>query len=102
MQSSIQSLLEGLPPTPTTWEVHENYHHGGYARRSKELDAFIQQFYQEHQIVLDPIYTGKLFYALYDLLEKGHFPPGSRVVAIHTGGLQAFACSLERSVFYSR
>ena len=94
MQKTIQTLLTELPPSPTVWEVHENYHHGGYARRSKSLDEFIQSFYQKHEIVLEPIYTAKLFFALYDLLEKGYFPKNSKVVAIHTGGLQAYACSV--------
>ncbi len=94
MQNTIQSLLTELSPSPTPWEVHENYHHGGYARRSTVLDEFIQSFYQEHEILLEPIYTGKLFFALYDLLEQDYFPKGSKVVAIHTGGLQAYASSL--------
>ncbi|MEL6657075.1 MAG: pyridoxal-phosphate dependent enzyme [Bacteroidota bacterium] len=94
MQSTIQSLLAERPSSPTPWEVHESYHHGGYAKRSRPLNEFIQWFYQEHEIVLDPIYTGKLFYALYDLLERGYFSNGSSVVGIHTGGLQAFASSL--------
>lgn len=73
-----------------SWSVVESFHHGGYAKNSKVLDAYIQDFHQQHGILLEPIYTGKLFYALHQLLLQGHFPVGSSVVAVHTGGLQAY------------
>lgn len=96
MSKEINGHLELLPNTTTPWCVMDDYHHGGYALRSPALDDFIQRFYQEHGIVLDPIYTGKLFFALYDLLDQDYFPRGSDVVAIHTGGLQAFASRLNQ------
>ena len=91
MSKEVRTHLDSLSLSADNWSVADDYHHGGYARRSRALDAFIQSFYEEQRILLDPIYTGKLFYALYDLLEQGYFPEGSRVVGIHTGGLQAFA-----------
>ncbi len=97
MRKEINRHLEQLPETATRWTTLDDYHHGGYARRSPALDNFIQHFHHEHGIILEPIYTGKLFFALYDLLEQGYFPEGSQVVAIHTGGLQAFASRLDRS-----
>lgn len=95
MRQEINRHLELLPKSATRWTVLDDYHHGGYARRSSALDDFIQDFYQNHGIVLEPIYTAKLFFALYDLLAQGYYPGGSEVVAIHTGGLQAFASRLE-------
>ena len=50
----------------------------------------------QYQIKLDPIYTGKLFYGVLDLLGKNYFPKGSRIVIIHTGGLQSWAGFKER------
>ncbi|MGL6269865.1 MAG: 1-aminocyclopropane-1-carboxylate deaminase/D-cysteine desulfhydrase [Chitinophagaceae bacterium] len=64
------------------------YHFGGYAKKSKELIEFMNAFYKSHDIPTDFIYTGKLMYALCDLIRKEFFPTGSRILAIHSGGLQ--------------
>lgn len=93
MAGDVEQQLAAMGQKKTNWEVHSNYHHGGYARQSPELLAFIQSFYQQHGILLEPVYTGKLFFALYALLAQGYFPAGSRVVGIHTGGLQSFGCA---------
>lgn len=87
MRKEVTSFLGGTYPN---WDVYEQFHHGGYAKRSAELMAFIQAFRAQHGIQLEPIYTGKLFFALEELLRQGVFPSGSRVVGIHTGGLQGF------------
>jgi len=70
------------------WEVITDYHFGGYAKYDLELIDFINKFKKETQIPLDPVYTGKMMFGIYGLIEKGYFPTGSRVLAIHTGGLQ--------------
>jgi 1-aminocyclopropane-1-carboxylate deaminase len=75
----------------TNYELHTGYHFGGYAKLPLELRAFIQHFEADFGVLLDPIYTGKLLAGLLDLIEKGHFAPGSTVVAVHTGGVQAWA-----------
>ncbi|SDY76726.1 1-aminocyclopropane-1-carboxylate deaminase/D-cysteine desulfhydrase [Hymenobacter psychrophilus] len=76
--------------TYTNWELNTDYHGGGYARLGPELRQFIVDFRQRHGILLDPIYTGKLLCGLLNLAAKGHFERGSTVLAIHTGGLQAW------------
>jgi len=73
------------------YELHTGYHGGGYAKLPPELRAFIRQFEAAYGVLLDPIYTSKLLVGVLDLIEKGHFAPGSTVVAVHTGGLQAWA-----------
>lgn len=73
------------------YHLHLNAHFGGYARYSAELLAFIDSFYQRHHVLLDPVYTGRLLAGVLQLIEAGHFAPGSTVVAIHTGGLQGWA-----------
>lgn len=78
------------------WEICTGYHFGGYAKWSPELINFIRRFKSEHGIALDPVYTGKLFFGLFDLASKGHFPRGSTVLAVHTGGLQGVAGFEER------
>ncbi|WP_052732518.1 1-aminocyclopropane-1-carboxylate deaminase/D-cysteine desulfhydrase [Hymenobacter terrenus] len=73
------------------YALQTDYHFGGYAKYSAELLVFIRQFREQHGILLDPIYTGKLLFGVLDLIGKGYFRRGSTVVAVHTGGLQAWA-----------
>lgn len=78
---------------PDTWnhgqlDLVMDYHFGGFAKKTPELIAFIKNFYTQHHILLDFVYTAKMMYGITDLLQKGYFPPGSRILAIHTGGLQ--------------
>ena len=70
------------------WQVITDYHFGGYARFTPDLIGFINDFKKNYHIPLDPIYTGKLFYGLFDLIANGFFKPDSRILAYHTGGLQ--------------
>jgi 1-aminocyclopropane-1-carboxylate deaminase len=70
------------------WELVTEYHFGGYAKVNSELIHFINHFYQKNQIPLDPIYTGKMVYGVLDLIKKEWFPKGSKILLIHTGGLQ--------------
>ena len=70
------------------WTLNTNYHFGGYAKSSAELEDFIVAFYHSHGIKLEPVYTGKMMYALYDLIKKGYFEKNSRILAIHSGGIQ--------------
>jgi len=70
------------------WELHTNYHFGGYGKVNDTLVEFINTFKTAHDIPLDPIYTGKMMFGIYDLIEKGYFPKTSKILAIHTGGLQ--------------
>ncbi|MDN3677995.1 pyridoxal-phosphate dependent enzyme [Flavobacterium paronense] len=70
------------------WELITEYHFGGYAKVSEELIQFINEFYQEHKVLLDPIYTGKMMFGVMDLITKNYFPENSKILVIHTGGLQ--------------
>ncbi len=68
--------------------IHYDYHFGGYARKSPLLFNFMNKLYADTAIPTDFVYTGKLFYAAIDLVNKKHFPAGSRLLVIHSGGLQ--------------
>ncbi len=72
----------------SNWYINCEYHFGGYGKVSDELISFINQFYREQQIPLDPIYTGKMMFGVMDMIEKKLFPKGSKILVIHTGGLQ--------------
>jgi len=65
----------------------QNYSFGGYAKTTPELIEFIKEFYQEHQILLDYVYTGKLMYGIFDLISKNYFPENTTIIAVHTGGV---------------
>lgn len=69
-------------------DLQTDYHFGGYGKYTDELLSFIRWFEATHQIPLEQVYTGKMAYAVYDLLKKKYFPKGSTLVLIHTGGLQ--------------
>ncbi len=73
------------------WELQTDYHFGGYAKVTKELVDFINDFRVQTQIPLDPIYTGKMVFGILDLVKKNHFKAGTEILAIHTGGLQSIA-----------
>jgi 1-aminocyclopropane-1-carboxylate deaminase len=69
-------------------KVFDDYHFGGYAKKTDELIGFMNEFYQGTGIPTDFVYTGKLFFGVYDLAGKGFFKDGSKILAIHSGGLQ--------------
>jgi len=89
MHNDVQALLSDRDPG--NWQIQPDYHFGGYAKVRPELIEFIREQYQTQQIKLDPVYTGKMLYGLYDQIQKGAFAPGTTVLAIHTGGLQGNA-----------
>jgi 1-aminocyclopropane-1-carboxylate deaminase/D-cysteine desulfhydrase-like pyridoxal-dependent ACC family enzyme len=70
------------------WHIETNYHFGGYAKITKDLLEFIKNFKLQHHTQLDPIYTAKMMYGLYELIKKDYFPENSVIIAIHSGGLQ--------------
>ncbi len=72
----------------TNWKLITDYHFGGYAKINEELVTFINQFKIDNQVSLDPVYTGKMLFGIMDLINKNHFPKGSKILVIHTGGLQ--------------
>jgi len=70
------------------WKLNTDYHFGGYANVTKELIEFMNKFYKENNIPLDPIYTGKMVFGVIDLIKQNYFPENSKILLIHTGGLQ--------------
>ena len=72
----------------TNWSISDAYHFGGYGKVNDELIQFLNSFYTQTSIPLDPVYTGKMVFGVLDLIEKGYFPPNAKILMIHTGGLQ--------------
>lgn len=71
----------------TNYNLHIDYHFGGYAKTAPELIVFIKQFVGDTGILIEPVYTGKMFYAIHDLAQKGYFKRGDKILAVHSGGL---------------
>jgi 1-aminocyclopropane-1-carboxylate deaminase len=80
-------IFLGVKPSKKYSVIHE-YHFGGYAKKNNVLISFMNSFYQDNKIPLDFVYTGKMMYGVYDLIEKKYFPEGSNILCIHSGGLQ--------------
>lgn len=77
--------------TKSNWTLQTDYHFGGYGKCTTELISFINEFYVHYKIPLDPVYTGKMVYGVLDLIAKKVFPAHSKILMIHTGGLQGIA-----------
>ncbi|MGB5819864.1 MAG: pyridoxal-phosphate dependent enzyme [Saonia sp.] len=73
------------------WDLQSAYHFGGYAKVSRELIDFMNNFKHKTQISLDPIYTGKMIFGILDLVQKDYFKPHTKILAVHSGGLQGIA-----------
>ncbi|HLP19518.1 MAG TPA: pyridoxal-phosphate dependent enzyme [Chitinophagales bacterium] len=92
LTTTVNGLVsEFTGQTFSNYSINFGYHFGGYAKTKPDLIEFIKQFKAQHNIRLEPVYTGKMFYGLFDLIAKDNFNPGSRIVAIHTGGLQGLS-----------
>jgi 1-aminocyclopropane-1-carboxylate deaminase len=70
------------------WKLTDKFSFNGYAKINNELVNFMNEFYKFHNIKLDPIYTSKLFYGVVNKMKNNYFKPKSKVLVIHTGGLQ--------------
>ena len=85
-QLNTQSVNKNLPEN---WRLISGFHAGGYAKKHPQwLRKFWQEFEQQTSVLLDPVYTLKLFWGIANLAQQGFWPRGSRLLAIHTGGLQ--------------
>lgn len=76
------------------WNLVTDYHFGGYAKINDELKQFMKQFFKKYLISLDPVYTSKTFFGVIDLISKGYFKPDSKILIIHTGGLQGLQSNI--------
>jgi 1-aminocyclopropane-1-carboxylate deaminase len=87
---SVVEGSNGFDCAQPSFELTTDYHFGGYAKLKPELLEFINGFTERTGIPLDPIYTSKMMFGMYDLILKGHFASGTTILAVHTGGLQGW------------
>ena len=88
--ASLQAEIDALLPAEKRgkYSLIGDYHLGGYAKRTPELIRYMNEWYISTGIPSDFVYTGKLFFAVQDLAWNNYFPSGSRLLVIHSGGLQ--------------
>ncbi|MEJ7643099.1 MAG: pyridoxal-phosphate dependent enzyme [Chryseolinea sp.] len=80
------SEIERYNPGYSNWTVIQDYHGGGYAKMPPALRLFTEEFTSQH-FPIENVYSGKLFFGIFDLIYKGYFREGSKIMAIHTGGI---------------
>ena len=91
LREDIARLLRQSQLIADNWRLETGYHFGGYARIDDALVNFMREFEQQFNIRLDAVYTAKMFYGLFQDIQRSRFQPGTRIVALHTGGLQGNA-----------
>lgn len=86
----LEDLVRAFLPIQAdkNWHIDHRFHFGGYAKNNDELINFCLEFNEQTGIAIEPVYSGKLFFALRHMIENGEFATGSHIVAVHTGGLQ--------------
>lgn len=89
LESRVEAHL-GLAQRVNPWEISHDYHFGGFAKINTRLTDFISDIHQRHNVLLDPVYTGKMLYGLLEWVHQGRISPDSRILVVHTGGLQAW------------
>src|SRR5436190_15416739 len=85
--NSIESFVHTLSGNRQV-NIDYRFHFGGYAKHPPELVTFMNAFYQFTKIPTDLVYTSKLFFGLLELIQEGSIKPGSKICAVHSGGLQ--------------
>ena len=89
LDSRVAGLLASLAPAGAArWRILHDYHCGGFARVNAALRDFMLNFEALQGVPLDPVYTGKMLYAIHSLCQQGEWGSDEKLLAIHTGGLQ--------------
>ena len=88
LERDIAAMLAAMGAgSRANWRLELDCHGGGYAKLTPALAAFVDWFSSAH-VPIEPVYSGKLLHALWQMIAAGQFAPGTRIVAIHTGGMQ--------------
>jgi len=92
LEVEVNSLFRQFNmPEFDNWQINNDYHFGGYAKVNDQLIEFVKENETTYGLPLEPIYTAKALYGILDLVRKGQFVKGSKILFIHTGGLQGRA-----------
>ena len=86
--NSLNTFVKPYAANLKNFTLFYDYHFGGYARKTDELIRFMNTVYQQHDVPTDFVYTGKLLFGIMNLVKTGYFQTGSRILVVHSGGLQ--------------
>lgn len=100
VREEIKALIDPSINNKTAFEVLFDFHLGGYAKTSETLFECMNAFYRDHQIPTDFVYTGKIIYGFNKLISAGFFPKKSRILLIHSGGLQGNRSLKDNELIY--
>lgn len=100
LADSISALLN-KDEARKQFSILHDYHFGGYAKHPEALLQFMQQTWLSEELPTDIVYTSKLLFAAKDLVAKNHFAPGSRLLLIHSGGLQGNSSLPPNTLYFS-
>jgi 1-aminocyclopropane-1-carboxylate deaminase len=89
LESRVEAHL-GSAQGVKSWEISHDYHFGGFAKLNARLTDFISNIHQTHDLLLDPVYTGKMLFGLLEWVYQGRICQNTRILAVHTGGLQGW------------
>ena len=85
----LESELDTLNiDASNNWHINNQFHFGGFAKTSNELNRFIRDFSSQTKIEIEPVYTGKMLYGLFELIKQNYFTKQQTIIAYHSGGLQ--------------
>lgn len=90
IKSDVQNTLGKLRASANNYQIETAYHFGGYGKITGQLIEFINTLAVAISIKLDPIYTGKALFGVWDMIERGKFDDQT-LIFLHTGGLQGIA-----------
>ncbi len=88
IRDELNLLFKEYQINHPNFEINTDYHFGGYGKVTSELIDFIDWFKEYFKIQLDPIYTGKCFFGVWDMVKKDKFEKNLRIILLHTGGIQ--------------
>ena len=90
LNHEVETFLQREKTNSSTknWRIETGFHFGGYAKINDALIQFMSEFQLQYGFALDAVYTGKMFYGLFELIKAKRFKPGTSIIAIHSGGLQ--------------
>ncbi|MEM6643364.1 MAG: pyridoxal-phosphate dependent enzyme [Bacteroidota bacterium] len=88
IKSEVRVLLKRQGISNPNLTINTQYHFGGYAKRNAELLEFMDWFEETFSISLDPVYTAKSFFAVWDMVKSDKFEKNLRIILLHSGGLQ--------------
>lgn len=91
LSPNVQTVLKARNYALANWEINGQFHFGGFAKYTPELLHFMQEFKAIYKITLEPLYTAKMMYGIFDSIKKRVFKEDAHILAIHTGGLQGLA-----------